>query len=164
MDPGKWQKRNWAENNLVFLSGTKQITLFTSPTLLHRLKDNLGVPPSPSCSADIKYGSEIIATYFTLFMMSLHYLKPKLEHCQCCSWPTYMSVWCQRTDFVFQRVLVLSFVCLPMKVYLKYLCSKKKKTTNFIRVAIQKIGNVRVKVACETLMCLLSAYVLCCSL
>lgn len=35
---------------------------------------------------------------------------------------------------------------------------------NLIRVAIQKIGSVRVKFAYETLICLLSAYILGCSL
>lgn len=84
MDLGKGRERIWAENNLVFLRRTKQIALFTSHTLLHSLKENLRVPLSPPCSADIKHGSKLIVMCYTLFVMSLCYLEPKLEHFQYC--------------------------------------------------------------------------------
>lgn len=95
MDLGKefGQKIVWCSSG-----GPNRLPCSQAMLFLHSLKEHLRVPVSPHCSTDIKHGSKLIATYYTLFTMSLCYLKPKLEHFQCCFWPMYMSVWYHMTE------------------------------------------------------------------
>lgn len=73
------------------LSCSKAMLFFTT------WKKSLGFLYLPPCSADSKFGRKLIVVYYTVFMMSLYYLKPKLEHFECCSWPMHMSVWYHMT-------------------------------------------------------------------